>query len=44
MAAESKEGEKVDARVNWVSERLQKAFTGIKADKFPKLFNEAESM
>jgi hypothetical protein len=35
---------KVDARVAWISDRLQKAFTAIKGDKFGKLFNDADNL
>jgi hypothetical protein len=35
---------KVDARVAWISDRLQKAFTAIKGDKFSKLFNDADNL
>ncbi len=48
MAAEAKDGEKADIRgdprVVWMCDRLQKAFTQIKADKFAKLFGDADNL
>lgn len=47
MASESKSGEAAapaDPRVVYVQDRLSKAFSGVKADRFAKAFNEPESL
>jgi hypothetical protein len=44
MSKEEKKEGGPDTRVPWVQAKLQRAFDGIKADKFTKAFTEPETL